>query len=100
MNHYERSKMANNRLYLRCCNCGQTKFLAKHFSGPWSIRCKPEDIIEFMEWHYSCDNEFGFGDDDSWFNQFELVSEMGQGYPEIIEEKEIDSKYYTKVKRE
>ena len=24
---------------------------------------------------------------------------MGQGYPEIIEEKEIDSKYYTKVER-
>ena len=93
-------KMANNRLYLRCCNCGQTKFIAKHFSGPWSVRCEPEDIIEFIEWHYSCDNELGFGDEDSWFNQFELVSEMGQGYPEIIEEKIIDSKYYTKVKRE
>lgn len=92
--------MANNRLALRCCSCGQTMFIAKHFMGPWDVWSEPKEIVEFIQQHGCCNDKFGFGDDDSYFNQVEFVSEFGEGYPEITEYKEIDDKLYTKVKRD
>jgi hypothetical protein len=74
-------------------------FIAKHFMGPWDVWREPKDIVEFIEQHGCCNDKFGFGDDDACFNQIELVSEFGEGYPEIIEEKTIEDKFYTKVKR-
>ena len=64
-------------------------FLAKHFSTPWNIRFSIEELQEFFNYHYfGCDYRSEFGDDIPYFNAFELVSEMGEGYPEIIDEVE------------
>lgn len=79
--------MANNRLYIRCRNCGQTIFIAKHFSTPWSLRCKSDYIQEFFNQHYACEDEFNYGDDNECYfeNSFQLVTEFGYGYPKIEE---------------
>lgn len=93
--------MANNRLYIRCCNCGETMFLAKHFLGPWDCRYKDKDLREFIENHFvDCIEDYKkYGDEDSWFNQLELVTDFGEGFPKIIENEIINGKYYTKVIR-
>ena len=71
--------MANNRLYLRCRQCGAKIFLAKHFMSPWYI--DPERlryINEFLAQHCSCpDRKY-----DVHYNSFELVDEFREGFPE------------------
>lgn len=39
--------MANNRLYLRCKNCGQSMLVAKNFGGEWDYR-NTNKIPEFL----------------------------------------------------
>lgn len=39
--------MANNRLYLRCKNCGKSMLVAKNFGGEWDYR-KANKIPEFL----------------------------------------------------
>lgn len=91
--------MANNRLYIRCRNCGQTLFLAKHFSDPWSLRCDLMDVQMFFNEHYACENEFDYGDETATdFNQFHLVTAYGYGYPKIKNYFITnDSRFFTKV---
>lgn len=93
--------MANNRLYIRCRNCGQTIFLAKHFSTPWDLRRNSEDIQEFFNQHYACENEFDYGDDNECYfeNSFQLVTEFGDGYPKITDGfLTEDNRFFTRVK--
>lgn len=70
--------MANDRLYLRCRQCGEIMLLAKHFLGSWSFRRTEKEMQEFFDEHFICG-----GDEDWWGHTFDLVSEMGEGYPEI-----------------
>lgn len=71
--------MANDRLYIRCRQCGATKFLSKHCLTPWYIRPeKLEEINKFFEEHWFCEK----AKYNTAPNSFELVSEMGDGFPE------------------
>lgn len=71
--------MANDRLYLRCRQCGATIFLSKHCLTPWHIDAsRLEKINEFLYEHWCCKN----AKYDTSPNSFELVSEMGDGFPE------------------
>ena len=52
--------MANNRLYLRCKNCGQSMLVAKNFGGEWDYR-NANKIPEFLINHnfmcyWDCDD--------------------------------------------
>ena len=87
----EEEVMANNRLYIRCRVCGGIMLLAKHFTGPWSVRHTPEVLDEFFEEHFLCANDAG-GSFNGWYNTFDLVSEMGEGFPEVESFEPIDDK--------
>ena len=81
--------MANNRLYLRCRQCGEMLFLSKHFLSPWHIDLdKLEEINEFLDKHCDCANRKY----DVFWNSFDLVSEFGEGFPR--EEDEVLYHYY------
>ena len=81
--------MANNRLYLRCRQCGKMIFLSKHFLTPWKIAPdKLEGINEFLSEHCYCpDRKY----DVPW-NSLDLVSEFGEGFPR--EEDRVLYHYY------
>lgn len=47
--------MANNRLYMRCKNCGEELYLDKNFGGPYQItEEKRKEINQFFEDHAFC----------------------------------------------
>lgn len=72
--------MANDRLYMRCRQCGEMVYLSKHFLGPWRIDPERLEIInDFFDTHCWCDKK---SDDHHFFNSFELVTENGEGFPE------------------
>ena len=50
--------MANNRLYIRCRQCGQTVFIGKHFGGSLSTGCVDivQSLNEFYDKHFYCGN--------------------------------------------
>lgn len=71
--------MANDRLYLRCRQCGAMISISKHFLTPWYIHPeKLEEINQFFEDHWFCEE----AKYNTAPNSFELVSEMGDGFPE------------------
>lgn len=76
--------MAENRLYLRCRQCGEMLFLSKYFyDNPWHIEPdKLKEINKFFDDHNYCENDKY----DVYFNSFDLVSEFGKGFPEENEE--------------
>ena len=88
--------MANDRLYMRCRQCGEMVFLSKHLMSPWYIKPEQLDKInEFFEEHcYHFDKliEVKPEEDLHPWNSFELVSECGDGFPE--ETDPIEYKYY------
>lgn len=80
--------MANNRMMIRCRSCGKTIIIAKHLLSPWHIVPQLEDkLAKFFEEHYYCEIN-----PNVYPNSFELVSEMGEGFPN--EEDEILTHYY------
>lgn len=49
--------MANNRLYIRCMQCGETVAIAKHFAGAlYTYETIEEDLDAFFEKHNYCSN--------------------------------------------
>ena len=47
--------MANNRLYLRCKNCGEELYVGKNFGEPYFIsEEKLKEINQFLEDHAFC----------------------------------------------
>lgn len=47
--------MANNRLYMRCRNCGKEIYIDKNFGGPYCIsELKLQEINQFLEDHAFC----------------------------------------------
>ena len=36
--------MANDRLYIRCNECGELLFVGKHFGGAWDVRDRVKTI--------------------------------------------------------
>lgn len=38
--------MANDRLYIRCNECGELCFIGKHFGGSWETRSYEDNEIE------------------------------------------------------
>lgn len=58
--------MANNRLYIKCDECGELFFLGKHFGGAWDIVNYDElpfltKLNMFFEKHYLiCHNNDSF----------------------------------------
>lgn len=80
--------MANNRMMIRCRSCGKTIVIAKHLLTPWRIVPQLEDkLTKFFEEHYYCNDNSNV-----YPNSFELVSEMGEGFPN--EEDPILMHYY------
>lgn len=75
--------MANNRLYIRCKQCGALCFLGKHFGENWNFDKDKQgkELEKFFFEHCFCEDSVYA---DQPFNSFELVSEFGQGYPRII----------------
>lgn len=53
--------MANNRMYLRCTECGSTLYLTKHFGGEWDWNFSEEKLKEindfFFEHFYEHENK-------------------------------------------
>lgn len=55
--------MANDRLYIKCNDCGELLFVGKHFGGPWDVYDKTitehsfaERLDAFLFKHYlDCD---------------------------------------------
>ena len=44
--------MANNRMYLRCTECGSTLYLTKLFGGEWNWYFNEEKIREINEFFF------------------------------------------------
>ena len=55
--------MANNRLYIRCKQCGETFYLAKHFGGSLNTTDYDGDFLDrlndFWEKHCYCQSDKG-----------------------------------------
>lgn len=63
--------MANNRLYLRCKNCGEELYLDKNFGEPYQItEEKLKEINQFFEDHAFCGkkHELAHG---GWFELYD-----------------------------
>lgn len=63
--------MANNRLYLRCRNCGEDLYLDKNFGDPYFItEEKRKEINQFLENHAFCGekHELAHG---GWFELYD-----------------------------
>ena len=70
--------MANDRLYIRCKNCGTCLYLGKHFMDPFYWRNYRRDgrhledfLNDFFEQHCWCDQM----DENDEFNSYELLYE-------------------------
>ena len=52
--------MANNRLYIRCKQCGDVIFIGKHFCDSLKLSAEPETFVnalnDFYYEHYYCQN--------------------------------------------
>ncbi len=84
--------MANNRIYLRCKQCGETMFLGKCFGGEYYWRNYKndgthleDDLNVFFEEHLFCekplnkelnDCETPYSDDCAWDTIFEIAYEI------------------------
>ena len=76
--------MANDRLYFKCRNCGETKMLAKYYPtmghGIWF----PDAVSDWVKTHMECSPNFGMSNlrGDGCFDVFaesdERLSELWQ----------------------
>ena len=75
--------MANNRLYIRCKQCGELCFLGKHFGKHWDFDKNIQGAVleKFFVDHCFCDESIY---PQQPFNSFELVTQFGQGFPKIL----------------
>lgn len=84
--------MANNRMYLRCRQCGAVFFLGKCFGLEYYLNeelFNLEKLNEFYEEHCSCTNELSYdydyfepkfvSKDVNCENQFEIAYEFYRG---------------------
>ena len=50
--------MANNRLFIRCKQCGKCIFIGKHFGGTLELNVEPESFVnalnDFYSEHFYC----------------------------------------------
>ena len=82
--------MANDRLFLRCRQCGKTIGISKHFISPWYIDKRNLDAInEFLDEHCFCSNSKY----DVPYNSFDLVTECGEGFPCVYDDKILYNSY-------
>jgi hypothetical protein len=60
--------MANDRIFVGCCYCGETAFLDKYYPGCQSLThadtsyYKPEKLADFLELHVQCNPNYGGAD--------------------------------------
>lgn len=78
--------MANNRLYIRCLNCGELVFVSKNFGMPWQIfESDLPRLNKFFEEHAWCGGKDSLTHADG--GDFELVDEWDAERKQALKEK-------------